>query len=92
MGDEKETDEIGKKLDLADGWLTKFGNILKKHWGKLLLIVACYGIYFICTHPDNFKQQKPEIIVIVADSLQADSIESMDPDSLVMDTIDDIKQ
>jgi hypothetical protein len=25
-------------LDKVDGFLTKFGTVLKKHWGKLILI------------------------------------------------------
>jgi hypothetical protein len=49
--EEKTTDEIGKKLDLADSWLTKFGNILKKHWGKLLFLLFCYCVYWAFTQP-----------------------------------------
>lgn len=45
------TDEIGKKLDLADSWLTKFGLILKKHWGKLLLIGFGYLVYWFLILP-----------------------------------------
>lgn len=84
----EENDEIGKKLDLADGWLTKFGNILKKHWGKLLLIVVCYMTYYAMTHPDSFIKQPPkqEIIVIMNDSLQQDSTDAMMPDSLNADS------
>lgn len=48
---EKTTDDIGKKLDLADTWLTKFGIIVKKHWGKLLLLLVCYCVYWAFTQP-----------------------------------------
>ena len=54
MSEETEkptTDDIGKKLDLADSWLTKFGTILKKHWGKLLLLLVGYCIYWAFTQP-----------------------------------------
>lgn len=52
----QEEDNIGKKLDLADSWLTKFGIILKKHWGKLLFILFCYCVYWAFTQP---PQEKP---------------------------------
>lgn len=47
----QEEDNIGKKLDLADSWLTKFGIILKKHWGKLLFLLFCYCVYWAFTQP-----------------------------------------
>jgi hypothetical protein len=43
---EKPQDEIGKKLELADSWLTKVGIIWKKHWGKLLIIGSIAGVYY----------------------------------------------
>ncbi len=41
----EEESAIEKKLEVADSALTKFGLILKKHWGKLLLIIVSYLIY-----------------------------------------------
>lgn len=38
-------DSTENKLDKVDSYLTKFGNILKKHWGKLLLILIGYCVY-----------------------------------------------
>ena len=32
-------------LDKADGFLTKLKNVLKKHWGILLLILIGFGVY-----------------------------------------------
>lgn len=52
-----ENDNIGKKLDLADSWLTKFGTILKKHWGKLLFILFCYCVYWVFTQPTEPRPQ-----------------------------------
>jgi hypothetical protein len=42
------TTEVEKKLDVADNALTKFGIILKKHWGKLLFILLAYLVYQFC--------------------------------------------
>ena len=47
----QDDDQIGRKLDLADSWLTKFGTILKKHWGKLLFLLFCYCVYWAFTQP-----------------------------------------
>ncbi len=43
---EKPVDDISKKLELADNWLTKLEVILKKHWGKLILLLVVYFIYW----------------------------------------------
>ena len=34
-----------KDLDKADSMLTKGWLILKKHWGKILIILLVYGLY-----------------------------------------------
>jgi len=52
-------DKIGKKLDLADSWLTKFGIILKKHWGKLLLLLFCWVVYWAFTQPAPAPEPSP---------------------------------
>lgn len=39
-------DEISKKLDSVDNWLTKGGIIWKKHWGKLIIIGIVAGSYY----------------------------------------------
>jgi hypothetical protein len=47
MADEnKSEDDISKKLDSVDNWLTKGGNIWKKHWGKLIIIGFVAGSYY----------------------------------------------
>ena len=56
MDTEKEkatTQEDGTelKLDKVDSYLTKFGLILKKHWGKLLLLLVSYCVYWAFTQP-----------------------------------------
>jgi hypothetical protein len=33
-----DLDNANNQLDKVDGLLTTFGKIMKKHWGKLLLI------------------------------------------------------
>lgn len=35
-----------KTLDKVDGFLTKFGTVLKKHWGKLLLIGTAIVVWW----------------------------------------------
>jgi len=35
-----------KKLDVADGVLTKLKKLLIKHWGILMIILLSYGIYW----------------------------------------------
>jgi len=55
-------DEIGKKLDLADSWLTKFGIILKKHWGKLLLLLFSYCVYWAFTQPAQTVEEPTQAV------------------------------
>ena len=57
----QDEDNIGKKLDLADSWLTNFGIILKKHWGKLLFLLFCYCVYWAFTQPTQ-KQSIQEYV------------------------------
>lgn len=40
------------ELDQADSFLTRFKNILKKHWGILILI----GYFFYCAHVTYFEE------------------------------------
>jgi hypothetical protein len=65
-----EDDSIGKKLDLADSWLTKFGNIMKKHWGKLLFLLLCYCVYWAFTQPApvNEEVQAPPTDTVVIET------------------------
>ena len=51
-----QQDSTENKLDKVDSYLTKFGIILKKHWGKLLLILFGYCVYWAFTQP----MQEPE--------------------------------
>ena len=44
-------DSTEQKLNKVDSYLTKFGIILKKHWGKLLLILLGYCVYWAFTLP-----------------------------------------
>lgn len=57
--EENKEDSIGKKLDLADSWLTKFGIILKKHWGKLLFLLFCWIVYWAFNLPPLPKEEAP---------------------------------
>ena len=69
-------DNIGKKLDLADSWLTKFGIILKKHWGKLLFLLFCWVVYWAFTQPPLPQEEpsKQETEVRQTDTASTDSI------------------
>jgi hypothetical protein len=40
-----DLDKGTETLNKADGFLTKLKDILKKHWGILLIVLSCYGIY-----------------------------------------------
>lgn len=46
-----EKDSTEDKLDKVDSYLTKFGIIMKKHWGKLLFLGLCWIVYWIFTQP-----------------------------------------
>ena len=72
--EENKEDNIGKKLDLADSWLTKFGIILKKHWGKLLFLLFCWIVYWAFTQPP-LPAETPVEEETYYDSLPADSTE-----------------
>ena len=74
---ENKDDNIGKKLDLADSWLTKFGIILKKHWGKLLFILFCWIVYWAFTQPPLPAEivVEPDYEYSITDTLPADSAE-----------------
>jgi len=47
----QDQDSTEKQLDKVDSYLTKFGNILKKHWGKLLLLGFGYLVYWYMSQP-----------------------------------------
>jgi hypothetical protein len=50
------------KLDQADGIITKAWNILKKHWGKLLIFLLIYGGYrFVMAVSEDMDKPKQEI-------------------------------
>jgi len=51
------------KLDQADSFLTKLKLVLKKHWGILLVITICFGLYWIfTTDPEEEVISEPYII------------------------------
>ncbi len=45
INEEVKISEYEVKLDQADSIITKTWNILKKHWGKLLIFLLIYGCY-----------------------------------------------
>lgn len=54
-------DDNEKKLDKVDSYLTKFGVIMKKHWGKLLFLLFCYCVWWAFNQPPLPKEDpKPE--------------------------------
>jgi hypothetical protein len=57
MADKLPEDEIGKKLELADNWLTKLGVIWKKHWGKLIIIGSIAGVYYFMKWAMSLPQE-----------------------------------
>lgn len=54
---ETPEDATEQKLDKVDSYLTKFGIILKKHWGKLLLILFGYCVYWAFTQPASTPEK-----------------------------------
>lgn len=76
-----EQDNTENKLDKVDSYLTKFGIILKKHWGKLILILVAYCIYegviWVANLPDPVVNEEiqdlPENIYYI-DSLTGDTV------------------
>lgn len=40
-----DIDKVGEKADKADSAITKLKNLLKNHWGFLLLCLLGYGVY-----------------------------------------------
>lgn len=54
---ENKQDETENKLDKVDSYLTKFGIILKKHWGKLLLLLVGYCVYWSFNQPTQEPMQ-----------------------------------
>lgn len=52
-----EKDSTEDKLDKVDSYLTKFGNIMYKHWGKLLFLGLCWIIYWVFTQPEPVDGQ-----------------------------------
>ncbi len=76
----KEQDSTENKLDKVDSYLTKFGNILKKHWGKLLLIGFGYLVYWYMSQPaDQMEDEQYQMVdtVYVEDTVYvADTTET----------------
>lgn len=58
-----EQDNTEKQLDKVDSYLTKFGIILKKHWGKLLLILVGYCVYWAFTQPAPVQEEEQYQII-----------------------------
>ena len=57
-----DQNEVEKKLDAADGILTKIKTLLKKHWGILLFLLFCYVVYWAFTQPEPAQPQTIEYI------------------------------
>lgn len=74
----KETDDISKKLDSVDNWLTKGGIIWKKHWGKLIIIgIIAGGYYFMkwaMSLPDEPKAENKQDVWTFELGEQGDTI------------------
>jgi len=69
-----DTNDISKKLDVADNVLTKLKVILKKHWGILLFILFSYCMYLVFTKsmPATEQEQVQEYVV---DTVYTDDIQ-----------------
>ena len=60
-----DLDKGTETLDKADGFLTKLKNVLKKHWGILLLILIGFGVYkFIVAVGEEMDNPSTPIEVI----------------------------
>lgn len=57
--EEVKISEYEVKLDQADSIITKSWNILKKHWGKLLVFLLIYGCYkFVVAVSNSMDENK----------------------------------
>lgn len=77
MAEEIKKEEISlsdaeKKLDQADSVITKAWNILKKHWGKLLIFLLIYGGYKFCVlvgeEMDKPQQEQVQPVYVIGDT------------------------
>ena len=48
------------QLDKADGFLTKLKEVLKKHWGILMILGVGAGLYFIITDDTPIEEEYTE--------------------------------
>jgi hypothetical protein len=57
-----------KKIDQADSLITKLWGFLKKHWGKLIILLLIYGGYKFCVlvgeEMDKPKQEQEQVTPI----------------------------
>jgi hypothetical protein len=60
------------KIDQADGVITKLWNLLKKHWGKLLIFLLIYGGYrFVMAVSEEMdKPKQGQVIPIQEESTE----------------------
>lgn len=71
-----EADKVEKHLNTADNALTKIKQILKKHWGVLLLLLCGYIVYWSFTQPDVVQ------VPVVYDTVYVDTTYYYEDDSL----------
>lgn len=58
-----DTNDVEKKLDVADSVLTKIKVILKKHWGILLFLLFSYCTYWAFTQPAPVQEPVQQYVV-----------------------------
>jgi len=70
---------VEKKLDAADGILTKLKALLKKHWGLLIFILFCWCVYWAFTQPPIIEPIQQEYVP--AEYVNSDSVFYEDEDT-----------
>lgn len=63
--EQRPPSEYEIKIDQADGIITKAWNLLKKHWGKLLVFLLIYATYkFVMLVKDEYNKQDTQEQVV----------------------------
>jgi hypothetical protein len=72
-----DIDNATKQVDKADGFLTKLGALLKKHWKLIVLLLICYGIYLFvgAVNDYNAKIQIDSSTINIDASIGEDTVQ-----------------
>jgi hypothetical protein len=82
-----DIDDATKQVDKADGFLTKLGDLLKKHWKLMTILAICYGVYWFAGQVADSMNDYNAKVKINSESLNidasyGDSVPESTPDSI----------